>query len=188
MGTGKEKKTTWSEDIRQLLLKKMQNVPPWKCNFRAFQSIKKPELAHPCDIPQKLYWHRFIWTLMVTDFEKKKQKKKKTAICAVTPQISIHPHPTQVCALAAKKKNPQNPHPCLKAWESLGVKKKDNKHTLALGVSMRGPMVRIIWHKHSRSSDISLSWEFFFFSNSCLMHRCRMFSCSISSLPSSPAE
>ena len=25
-----------------------------------------------------------------TDFE----KKKKTAICAVTPQISIHPHPT----------------------------------------------------------------------------------------------
>lgn len=58
--------------------------------------------------------------------------------------------------------------------------------TRALDVSMRGPMVRIIWHRHSRSSDISLSCAFFFFSNNCLMHLCRMLSCNIWSLPSSP--
>ena len=59
--------------------------------------------------------------------------------------------------------------------------------TLALWESRRGPTVRIIWHRHSRSSAMSRSGVFFFFSRSCWIHLWRMPSWSISSLPSSPA-
>ena len=43
MGTGKEKKT-WSEDIRQLLLKKIQYFAPKKPP----ELRLKPEVSHPC--------------------------------------------------------------------------------------------------------------------------------------------
>ena len=68
----------------------------------------------------------------------------------------------------------------------LQKKTKTRKRTFALGVSRRRPTVLIIWQRHSKSSAISLIWTFFFFSSSCLIHLCRIPSCNISSLPSSP--
>lgn len=58
--------------------------------------------------------------------------------------------------------------------------------TLALPWSRRRPTVVMIWQRHSKSSDMSCTATFFFFSRSCLMQRCRIPSCSISNLPSSP--
>ena len=68
-----------------------------------------------------------------------------------------------------------------KRWQRAAI-------TLALGVSRRRPTVFIIWQRHSKSSADSWMGKFFFFSSNCLMHRCRIPSCNMSNLPSSPGK